>query len=182
MWPQWDSDVFQWINQAHANGLDEIMVLLSNRWIWIPMYLYLIYLLYQQKKKLFIASISYLILCIVWADQISSSILKPYFQRLRPCHIPEFSSWIHLPDGCGGLYGFCSSHAANSFALAIGFYILTQNKIARNLLLVWAFLVSYSRVYLGAHYPLDVLTGAAVGILGTYILKYLIYDKLVKKA
>jgi undecaprenyl-diphosphatase len=80
------------------------------------------------------------------------------------------------------MYGFCSSHAANSFALAMAVYLLNKNKWVGFILFFWAFLISYSRIYLGAHYPLDVFVGAILGILGSLALKKILYDKLIKKA
>jgi undecaprenyl-diphosphatase len=163
MFPTWDSDLFQLINQAHQPWLDQPMVIISGKLTWIPLYAFLIYLLYKEHKSKVWKTILYLISIVIFADQVSSSILKPLFKRLRPCHVEAFQSWIHLPDGCGGLYGFCSSHSANAFAVAIGFYLVSKNRPMGTILVVWATLIAYSRIYLGAHYPLDVITGAFVG-------------------
>jgi undecaprenyl-diphosphatase len=95
--------------------------------------------------------------------------------------VEEFQSWIHLPDGCGGMYGFCSSHAANSFAVAVGFYLLTKNKRIGAALMIWASVISYSRIYLGAHYPLDVIMGALVGTAGAWLL-FTFYLRFTKKS
>jgi len=180
MFPTWDSDLFQLINEAHQPWLDQLMVIISGKLTWIPLYIFLIYLLYQKYNLDVWKTFLYLLSTVIFADQVSSSIFKPLFKRLRPCHVEEFQSWIHLPDGCGGLYGFCSSHAANAFAVAIGFYLVTKNKPISLLLLIWATLIAYSRVYLGAHYPLDVFMGAIVGSLGAFIL-FQTYVKLTKK-
>jgi len=182
MFPSWDSDLFKFINTAHTAQLDIMMIMLSNKYIWLPLYLFIIKKLVDQHKKAAWKSILYLISTVVLADQMASSVLKPIFKRLRPCHVEAFQSWIHLPDGCGGMYGFCSSHAANSFALAIAVYLLNKNKWVGFILFFWAFSISYSRIYLGAHYPLDVFVGAILGILGSLALKKILYDKLIKKA
>ncbi len=163
MWPNWDTELFKWINQHHSDLLDPVMVFLSNKYVWIPFYLLLIGHLIKKFKKNAWKGILYLLASIAISDQICSSILKPWTQRLRPCHESAFQTWIHLADGCGGQFGFCSSHAANSFALAIGFYVLTKNKPWLYAMISWAALISYSRVYLGAHYPIDVLVGAGIG-------------------
>jgi undecaprenyl-diphosphatase len=180
MFPAWDESLFKMINEWHSDSLDTCMVFLSDKFVWIPLYAFLIWKLYKQNSKAIKAAIMYLVLTIVWADQVSSSILKPLVKRLRPSHVPEFQSWIHLPNGPGGLYGFCSSHAANAFAIAVGFYLLTRNKQLSISLLIWASLISISRIYLGVHYPLDVMTGAIVGTSGAFILKRFVYNKLVK--
>jgi undecaprenyl-diphosphatase len=86
-----------------------------------------------------------------------------------------------LPAGCGGQFGFCSSHAANSFAIAIGFYLLSKNKFAGVALILWASIISFSRIYLGAHYPLDVIVGALVGGIGAWGL-FKAYERLIKKS
>ena len=156
------------------------MRFVSNKFVWIPLYVYLIYCLIKKHRAKAKFAIPYMLLAVIWADQVSSSVLKPTFKRLRPSHVKEFQDWIHTPDGPGGLYGFCSSHAANSFAIALAFYLVTKNKLAGFSLFVWAILISYSRVYLGVHYPIDVLTGAFVGIIGSLGLKLFVYDKLVK--
>ena len=181
MFPTWDSDLFQLINQAHQPWLDQPMVIISGKLTWIPLYAFLIYLLYKEHKSKVWKTILYLISTVIFADQVSSSILKPLFKRLRPCHVEAFQSWIHLPDGCGGLYGFCSSHSANAFAVAIGFYLVTQNRLMGTILIVWATLIAYSRIYLGAHYPLDVIMGAIVGGIGSFTL-FQAYAKLTKKS
>jgi undecaprenyl-diphosphatase len=181
MFPTWDSDLFQLINQAHQPWLDQPMVIISGKLTWIPLYAFLIYLLYKEHKSKVWKTILYLISTVIFADQVSSSILKPLFKRLRPCHVEAFQSWIHLPDGCGGLYGFCSSHSANAFAVAIGFYLVTKNRLMGTILIVWATLIAYSRIYLGAHYPLDVIMGAIVGGIGSFTL-FQAYAKLTKKS
>jgi undecaprenyl-diphosphatase len=158
------------------------MQFLSDKFVWIPLYAALIYQLYRTKPQAIKAALFYVILAVIWADQISSSVLKPFVKRLRPSHVAEFKSWIHLPNGEGGLYGFCSSHAANAFAVACCIFLLTKNKSIGISLFIWAALVSYSRIYLGVHYPLDVITGAFVGISGAWILNKLVYDKLTKNS
>lgn len=163
MWPNWDTLLLKWINQHHSNELDALMIFFSNKFVWIPLYLYFIGILIYRFKKNAWKSILYLIVSVTISDQICSSILKPIIQRIRPCHEQSFQSWIHLAEGCGGQFGFCSSHAANSFALAIGFYLITQNKTWLYILLGWAAIISYSRIYLGAHYPIDVIVGAGIG-------------------
>ncbi len=182
MFPTWDSTLFRIINTNHLDQLDLIMILLSNKFIWIPLYLFIIKKLYDQYKKEVWKSILFLLSTILLADQVSSSVLKPLFKRLRPCHVDAFQSWIHLPDSCGGMYGFCSSHAANSFGLAIAIYLITKNKWAGAILISWACCISYSRIYLGAHYPIDVFVGAIIGIMSSLVLKRVLYDRLIKKS
>jgi undecaprenyl-diphosphatase len=177
MWPNWDKELFKWINQHHSELLDPVMIILSDKYVWFPFYLFLIIQLFRKYKPSFYRSLIYLISVIIVADQVSSSILKPLTKRLRPCHVEEFQSWIYLANGCGGQFGFCSSHAANSFGLAFAYYFVTKNKTLFWLMLVWATLVSYSRIYLGAHYPLDVLVGAFIGIISAKVLTIIFQPK-----
>jgi undecaprenyl-diphosphatase len=181
MFPTWDSDLFRFINEANQSWLDKPMEIISGKLTWIPLYGLLIYFLHKRFQSKSWKALIYLVSTIVFADQISSSLFKPLFKRLRPCHVDEFQSWIHLPAGCGGMFGFCSSHAANAFAIAVGYYLLTKNRSAGAILLLWATLVSYSRIYLGAHYPLDVIVGAFVGGVGAWGL-FQVYERLIKKS
>jgi undecaprenyl-diphosphatase len=182
MFPAWDENLFRIINESHTVFMDMVMQFLSDKFVWIPLYALLIFVVYQAKPQAIKAALFYIVLAVIWADQISSSVLKPLVKRLRPSHVAEFKSWIHLPNGPGGLYGFCSSHAANAFAVACCIFLLTKNKSLSISLFMWAALISYSRIYLGVHYPLDVIAGAIVGLSGAWILKMLIYDRLTKNS
>lgn len=106
-------------------------------------------------------------LTILLADQITSSIMKPYFARLRPSHDPALNGLLHLVNGYkGGLYGFASGHAANTFGIATFFWLLFRSRYNWiGLLFLWAVAVTYTRLYLGVHYPSDILVGGTIGIL-----------------
>jgi undecaprenyl-diphosphatase len=100
------------------------------------------------------------------SDQSSVKLFKDVFERLRPCHNPQIAGLVHTLHGkCGGQFGFVSSHAANSFALAVfsGFLLRSKYKYLMIIMLMWAALVSYSRVYVGVHYPADIMGGAILG-------------------
>lgn len=156
------------INHAHTPALDAVMKLASNRLVWFPFYgLLIIWLIYHFRHRAKVL-LPLLIGAVALADSISSRLFKPFFGRLRPCHTTDLASQLNLPDGCGGQFGFLSSHAANSFALAVFLLLALPAGRFRELkigVFFWAGLLSYSRIYLAAHYPGDVLGGALVGTL-----------------
>ena len=170
-----DTELFLFLNGLHAAWLDPVMTFISGKLTWTPFYLVLLYLVIKNYKKQSILIILGIILLIVCSDQVSSGIFKPLFERPRPCHNEAIKDLVHLPDGrCGGAYGFISSHACNVFALAV-FMTNILKRYYRKIgwvMFVWASLVAYSRIYMGVHYPGDVIVGAAVGaIIGWLIFK-----------
>ncbi|MHC2992987.1 PA-phosphatase, partial [Pontibacter sp. HJ8] len=159
-----DQELFVFLNNQHSPAWDVIMVYASDKYFWIPFYLLLIgYIVYRYRMQ----SIPMLLMAVVaigLADYIASGIFKPYFARLRPCHDPELSAMVNLVKGCGGKFGFLSSHASTGFALAVFFNLILPDRyfIFKIVLVAWAVVVSYSRIYLGVHFPGDILGGAVV--------------------
>ncbi|NPA44112.1 MAG: phosphatase PAP2 family protein, partial [Chlorobi bacterium] len=155
------------LNSIHNSFLDAIMQFASAKYTWIPLYLVVIFFIFKKfklKKGLIVFILT--ILAITLADQTSVHLFKNVFQRLRPCFNEDIKNIVYTISLPGGHYGFVSSHAANSFAFAVFSSLFFQNKNYTIFILIWAFFVSYSRIYLGVHYPLDILGGA---ILGSFI-------------
>lgn len=179
-----DKNIFIFLNGFHLPFLDSIMLGITHRLTWIPLYVYLIYILYVNKtKKPFWLSFFTLVFAAGLSDFLTSGLMKPYFMRLRPCHEPELLSIIHQIGACGGKYGFASSHAANTFALSFSFFFLNRNTNPKMsyMLIFWAIIVSYSRIYIGVHYPLDIAVGAMVGIFTSILFTIISTQINVKK-
>lgn len=163
-----DSDLFLFLNGLHADGMDRAMVLITDMWVWLPLYalwVYWVVKLYGKRCWWVFLAVGLVVLC---SDQLASHVCKPLFQRLRPCYNVDFEGLIYLPKGlAGGRYGFVSSHAANSFAVA-AFLTPALRKYRpwpSVSLFLWAAISSYSRIYIGYHYPGDILAGAVLGAL-----------------
>ncbi|HNW56413.1 MAG TPA: phosphatase PAP2 family protein [Bacteroidales bacterium] len=168
-----DQQLFLFLNSMHSTFWDPIMVALSGKLIWAPLYLaILIYLGYRYKRK-FLVIIGLLALSVLLADQGSVQIFKNTVQRLRPCHEPSLEGLVHIVNGkCGGQFGFVSSHAANSFNIAVVSLLFIRKRWYSISIVLWAIIVGYSRIYLGVHYPGDVICGSLYGILvGWFIYK-----------
>jgi len=168
-----DTELFLWINGMHNAFFDSIMYWMSHKLFWIPMYLLIIYLLIKRYKMRGILMVLFIVLVIVLCDQTASHLLKNWVGRLRPSHEPSLAGLVHLSKaGPGGLYGFASSHAANCFGLTafLCFVLDRKFKLLKYWMILWAILVSYSRIYNGVHYPGDVLAGSLIGIAYGYLI------------
>jgi len=165
--------LFLFLNGIHSPFFDIIFSWVTNKFFWVPFYFLLFFftVLKFKWKTLFICF--FIGILILFSDKISVHLFKDIFERLRPCYNSEIAQQVHTIEGyCGGQFGFVSSHAANSFALAIfsGFLFKNYYKFTLLIMLLWAVLVSYSRIYVGVHYPGDVIVGALLGsIIGIFV-------------
>ncbi len=154
-------------NDSDHKVLDSIIPIFRNANTWIPLYIFILYFSIKVGNVKAWQFILFTILTFAASDIISAAVLKPMFARLRPCHDPELRSLIRNIIPCGGLYSLPSSHAANHFALACFWYraifIMTGKKW--KWLWIWASVIGYSQIYVGKHYPSDILAGAILGCL-----------------
>lgn len=160
------------VNGMHTPWADTLMWIVSGKLVWVPLYALLIWLLWRNFGRQVWRTLLLAALLIVLTDQ-GSGLVKNAVKRPRPTHNPELATVLYVVnDYRGGLYGFFSSHAANAFGVALfaGLLLRRRNRAALPLLVVWAALVSLSRVYLGVHYPGDILAGALWGTLCGWLM------------
>lgn len=171
----WDRRLLVWLNSYHADWLDPVMYYASQTLFWLPLYLFLLGLIIKDFRKEWWVAVIGIGITILLADQITASLMKPFFARLRPSQEPTLAGIIHLVRDhngdiyTGGLYGFASSHAANTFGTAT-FFTLVFRKTHPWIkwLFLWAVCMTYTRIYLGAHYPGDILAGTIVGMASAF--------------
>ncbi len=176
-----DQNLFLYLNSLHNSFGDHFFYMYTDTLIWLPLYASILYVIIKQQGQKSWITILFIILMVVLCDQISSQIFKDGFQRLRPSQNPLLEGLVHLVNGRkGGLYGFVSSHAANSFGLAMFSSLLFRYKPLTIVIFIWALINSYSRIYLGLHYLGDILGGGLLGI-GVAILVYQIYLRTYNK-
>lgn len=171
-----DTDLLLWLNGKHSGFFDDLMYFVSGRWEWIPLYAVLLgFIIWKYRWKALWIILAVTVL-ITLSDQLAN-LFKATVKRPRPCKDPEIGYMVLLVnDYCRSSFGFISGHAANSFALATFISLLFRNRWVTTGMIFWAAVVSYSRVYLGVHYPGDIICGALLGVL----LAWGIY-KIVKR-
>lgn len=166
-----DKELLLFFNSLHTPFLDPIMFWVTKTLFWLPLYLFLLYLAIRYFKKDSWIVLSGITIAILLTDRITSGFMKPYFARLRPSREPSLEGLVHLVnDYTGGTYGFASSHAANTFATAMFFWLIFRQKFTWLwTLFIWATVMTYTRLYLGVHYPGDILVGLSIGLLCGWI-------------
>lgn len=165
-----DTSLFLFFNGIHADWADPLFYWFSNTFVWIPLYLLVIFLIIRKWKKRAISILIFLALTVTVNDQ-SCNYLKRTIGRLRPSHEPTLSEQVHLvekPDGTlykGGKFSFPSGHASNSIVLVFYFIFFARprRKWTIGLMIAWSLMMAYTRLYLGVHYPMDLLCGFLMG-------------------
>jgi len=169
---QYDTELFLYLNNLGNTSWDGFWLAYTTKINWVPFYALLLYLMYKRwGKKPIVITLAVVALMILFTDQITN-IFKYGFERPRPCHVEALMNKMRIVrEGCGGPYGFFSGHASNAMAVAIfvGLMLKDKFKYAIYLLMIWAMVMGYSRIYVGVHYPLDVFCGLIFGCFSGFL-------------
>ena len=166
-----DADALLAVNGLHDLFQDAFWWLVTAKWSSALLVLALLWILLHQNRRHALLVLAMLALAVLVADQVSSGLIKHLVERLRPTHDPSLESMIHVINGYrGGLYGFVSSHAANFSAIAMLVSLVMRHRLVTISMFGWALLQCYSRMYLGVHYPGDIIGGLAVGMLAGWLV------------
>lgn len=167
-----DTALFYLINKKLSfTGLDNLMLLLRQPYTWIPLYLFFLLFFYSNCRKYFLPIVALSLVTFALTDFTSASIIKPFIGRLRPCQDTTLKFAINNIAGCGGKFGMPSSHASNHFGLATFWFLVIKHTVNQkwSWLFVWAFVICYAQVYVGVHFPGDIMVGAILGTAVGYI-------------
>lgn len=178
---QLDSQLLLLLNYFHSEFWDSAFWLISSTLIWVPMYIMIIFSIIKGQKLQSWITILAVIVLVVLCDQISTEVFKYGFERFRPTHDPVLKDFVKIVNGYrGGKYGFVSSHATNTMGIAVLFSLLFRNRVFSIFIISWCLIVSYSRIYLGVHYPGDIIGGLCLGSLLGFLV-YKIYALLIPR-
>ena len=173
-----DHSVFHWINNDMSNVVfDYILVFVRNKYVWLPLYMFLISFLIFNFKKTGILILLLAFATVGISDFLSVGVIKPAVERIRPCNDANNNDVIKRVH-CGSGYSFPSSHATNHFALGVFFFFIffRISRRASYLFLIWAAMISIAQVYVGVHYPVDIIAGAILGsAIGYGMYKFSIF-------
>ena len=173
-----EREAFLTLNSLHSDYWDRFMWLYSGKFVWLPLAAFIIFILvYKKDWRESVLVLLGIGLVVLFCDQFTSGLIKPLFMRFRPTHHPDFMNEVVTVFGYrGGLYGFISGHAANAFGFAIFMSLLFRYKLFTWVIFIWAFVMAYSRIYLGVHFLTDIIPGALSGLVLGW-LAYFIYSK-----
>lgn len=177
-----DSALFYLINKKLSYpSLDAVMMLLREAYTWVPLYLFFLLFFYFNCRKYLLPIIALSLLTFAITDFTSASIIKPFIHRLRPCHDPTLSFSVNNIAGCGGMYGMPSSHASNHFGLATFWFMVIKYTVGRRWFWLWgwAFIICYAQVYVGVHFPGDILIGVLFGTTVGYLASNLFRHRML---
>lgn len=174
---QWDIDTFLYLNSFHNTFWDYCMSIFTTTQTWVLFYMTVLLFIFKKHHKKSLLIVIGIIILVTLADQ-GAGIFKEAFERLRPSHDPEIAPIAHNFMKKGGLYSFVSAHASNAFSFAVFSSLLFKNRLYSFFVYPWALLIAYTRIYLGLHYPADIICGAMLGgIIGWFVFRILLFSE-----